>query len=987
FMYIKYVYCIISQNVLQINVMNNNYNDPNNLKFEEIRILGLIHEPTYVTVSQNNVVQSSSHNITYDPANKVTHIRGLQLELGKSYVLQWSQEFSVNERFDCHPSQDATKEKCEQLGCTWNEIISDSSIPYCYYNSDNSYSVEDVKYTSSGLTANLTVSNINTKAFENSTLPIGTLRLEVKYHDNNMLQFKIYDYQNKRYEVPVPLNLPSSPQSTAENRLYEVSVHRKPFGIQIRRKSTGTVIWDSQLPTFTFSDMFLQISTRLPSQYIYGFGETEHTTFRHDMNWHTWGMFSRDQPPGYKLNSYGFQPFYMAIEEDGNAHGVLLLNSNAMDVTFQPTPALTYRTVGGILDFYMVLGPTPELVVQEYTALIGRPFMPPYWSLGFQLCRYGYRNDSEIAELVSEMKSAQIPYDVQYSDIDYMERQMDFTLSPHFTGLPDLINKVKQEGMRFILILDPAIAANETNYLAFTRGVNDDVFIKWPNSNDIIYGKVWPDLPNVEVNETLDHEIQVQLYRAHTAFPDFFRNSTIEWWKREIIECYNNPHNASRSLKFDGLWIDMNEPSSFVNGAIYGCRDVQLNFPPYMPYLASRSEGLNSKTLCMEGQQYLLDGTPVRHYDVHNLYGWSQTKPTLDALQNVTKERGILVTRSTYPSSGKWAGHWLGDNTAAWDQLAKSIIGMMEFSLFGVSYTGADICGFFQDAEYEMCVRWMQLGAFYPFSRNHNGKGTKRQDPVAWNSTFEDISRNILNIRYTLLPYLYTLMYEAHAHGSTVVRPLLHEFVEDRTTWEIYRQFLWGPALLISPVLEPRAVTVDAYIPNARWYDYYTDEFLGFRGQFTNLSAPLEHINLHIRGGYIIATQSPANTTFYSRKNPLQLIVALNDSQLAQGQLYWDDGVRIDAYEGGIYLLTSFSANQNVLEIKVLHQGYADPNNLKFTEIKILGVMSNVQNVTVSQKGEAIESAHHLNYNSTTQVLLITLLELELGRDYTVEWR
>ncbi|KGL74967.1 Maltase-glucoamylase, intestinal, partial [Tinamus guttatus] len=976
----------VSNNVLQMNVINNNYNDPNNLEFEEIRILGLAQELTSVTVSQNNVVISSSPNITYYPANKVAHIRGLQLELGKSYSLEWTQEFTVNERFDCHPSPDSTKEKCEQLGCIWSEVTSDLSIPYCYYSSDNSYSVEDVKYTSSGLTANLTLNNINTKAYENSTLPIGTLLLEVKYHDNNMLQFKIYDYQNKRYEVPVPLNLPSSPTSTAENRLYEVSVHRKPFGIQVRRKSTGTVIWDSQLPTFTFSDMFLQISTRLPSQYIYGFGETEHTTFRHDMNWHTWGMFSRDQPPGYKLNSYGFQPFYMAMEEDGNAHGVLLLNSNAMDVTFQPTPALTYRTIGGILDFYMVLGPTPELVVQEYTALVGRPFMPPYWSLGFQLCRYGYSNDSEIAELVSAMKAAQIPYDVQYSDIDYMERQMDFTLSPRFAGLPALINEVKQEGMRFILILDPAIAANDTDYLAFTRGVADDVFIKWPDSNDIIYGKVWPDLPDVEVNETLDHDTQVELYRAHTAFPDFFRNSTIEWWKREIIECYSNPQNASRSLKFDGLWIDMNEPSSFVNGAVSGCRDVDLNFPPYMPYLASRSDGLDSKTLCMEGQQYLSDGTPVRHYDVHNLYGWSQTKPTLDALQYVTKERGIIVTRSTYPSSGKWAGHWLGDNTAAWDQLAKSIIGMMEFSLFGVSYTGADICGFFNDAEYEMCVRWMQLGAFYPFSRNHNGKGTKRQDPVAWNSTFEDISRNVLNIRYTLLPYLYTLMYEAHALGSTVVRPLLHEFVEDRTTWEIYRQFLWGPALLISPVLESSAVTVDAYIPNARWYDYYTDEYIGVRGQFRSLSAPLEFINLHIRGGYILATQSPANTTFYSRKNPLQLIVALNDSELAQGQLYWDDGVRIDAYEGGVYLLTSFSANQNVLEIKVLHHGYADPNSLKFTEIKILGVMSNVQKVTVSQKGEAIESPHSLNYNSTKQVLLITQLELELGRDYTVEW-
>ncbi|XP_074786957.1 maltase-glucoamylase-like isoform X2 [Athene noctua] len=984
--YISYDFKV-SNNVLQMNVTNNNYTDPNNLMFEEIKILGLLQEPVAVTVLQNNDVQNSSHNITYNPADKVALIQGLQLELGKSYSLRWTPGTSVNEKYDCYPGLNASKEKCEQLGCVWSEDASNVSVPYCYYNgSDNPYSIVDVKYTSSGVTANLTLNKSHLKAFEKSMLPISTLHLEVKYHNNHMLQFKIYDYANKRYEVPVALNLPETPESTAESRLYDVTVQNKPFGIRVRRRSTGTVIWDSQIPTFTFSDMFIQISTRLASQYLYGFGESEHTMFRRDMNWHTWGMFARDQPPGYKLNSYGFQPFYMGLEEDGNAHGVLLLNSNAMDVTFQPTPALTYRTIGGILDFYMVLGPTPELVVQEYTALVGRPVMPPYWALGFQLCRYGYENDTEIANLVEDMKAAGIPHDVQYADIDYMERQLDFTLNPRFTGLPALVKKIQEEGMRFILILDPAISGNETDYLAFTRGLEKDVFIKWPDSNDIIYGKVWPDLPNVEVNNSLDWETQVELYRAYAAFPDFFRNSTTEWWTREIAEVYTNPHNASRSLKFDGIWIDMNEPSSFVNGAVGGCRNQQLNFPPYIPHLGSRSEGLLFKTLCMEGQQYLPDGSQVRHYDVHNLYGWSQTKPTLDALRNITKERGIIVTRSTYPSSGKWSGHWLGDNTAAWNQLDKSIIGMMEFSLFGISYTGADICGFFGDSEYELCARWMELGAFYPYSRNHNGKGVRRQDPVAWNSTFEEMSRKVLNIRYTLLPYLYTLMYEANVHGSTVVRPLLHEFVEDRTTWEIYKQFLWGAALLISPVLEQGAVEVNAYLPNARWYDYHTDEYIGFRGQFRYLSSPLGHINLHVRGGYILAQQSPANTTFYSRKNPLALTVALNDSQLAEGQLYWDDGVRIDAYEDGVYLLTSFTAHRNILEIKVLHRGYDDPNNLKFTHIKILGVTSNAQEVTVSQNGEAIQSPHAVFYNGQKQVLEITNLELELGKDYTLQW-
>ncbi|NWT12138.1 MGA protein, partial [Vireo altiloquus] len=972
-------------NVLQMNATHSNYTDPNNLKFEEIKILGLSQEIIAVSVSQNNAVQNYPVNITYDPVKKVTVIRGLQLELGKSYTISWTLNvnININERFDCHPNPDATKEKCEQLGCSWEETPNQGA-PFCYYNSSNPYSIENLNYSSTGITATLSLDSAKVRANEGPMAPISTLRVEVIYHLNNMLQFKISDYQSPRYEVPVPLNLPSSPTSSSQDRLYEVVLQTKPFGIQIRRRSTGTVIWDSSLPTFTFSDMFIQISTRLASQYIYGFGEVEHPSFRHNMSWHTWGMFTRDQPPGYKMNSYGYQPFYMALEEDGNAHGVLLLNSNAMDVTFQPTPSLTYRTTGGILDFYMVLGPTPELVVQEYTELVGRPVMPAYWSLGFQLCRYGYANDSEIAQLVEEMKAAQIPYDVQYSDIDYMVRQIDFTLSPSFAGLPALINKIKAEGMRFIIILDPAISANETNYPPFTRGVENDVFMKRPDTNEILFSKVLSRKDYLNPC-AVDAQFGFSLYAAYAAFPDFFRNSTVEWWKKEILEVYNNP-NSSQSLKFDGLWIDMNEPAAFVNGAVDGCRNDLLNNPPYMPHLGSRSAGLSYKTPCMEAQQYLADGTPVRHYDVHNLYGWSQTKPTLEALQSITKERGIVITRSTYPSSGRWSGHWLGDNTAAWDQLHKSVVGMLEFSLFGISYTGADICGFFQDTEYEMCLRWMQLGAFYPFSRNHNGKGTRRQDPAAWDDRFKDASRRVLNIRYTLLPYLYTLLHDAHAHGSTVVRPLLHEFVEDRRTWDIDEQFLWGPALLISPVMKPNETSVEAYFPDARWYDYYTVSHTGFRGELRNLSAPLEHINLHIRGGYILPWQLPANTTVYSRKNAMGLTVALDDSLFAQGHLYWDDGVRIDAYEDGVYLLTSFTANQTILDITVVHDNYTDPNNLTFTDISILGVPSNVQQVTVSQNGGTVPPLPTFSYDSNKKLLTITDLQLQLGQNYTLQW-
>ncbi|XP_015266282.1 PREDICTED: sucrase-isomaltase, intestinal [Gekko japonicus] len=974
----------VSDGTLLMNPVHKTYQDPNSIMFEEIRILGLPLKPTEVTVNSNPLNISL---VSYNAADKVAHITGFQLKVGDQHTIKWNQVVSEIDRFDCHPYPDATQSSCEALGCTW-QSTSNPGIPHCFYPPNYGYTVEQVLYSASGLVANLGRPITSTRHAKATITPINTLRLEVKYHENNMLQFKIYDYSNERYEVPVPLNLPSTPASDPVNRLYDVSIQNNPFGIQVRRRSTGTVLWDSQLPGFIFSDMFIQIATRLPSEYVYGFGETEHAYFHQDMDWKTWGMFARDQSPEYQKNTYGVHPFYMGLEKDGNAHGVLLLNSNGMEVKFQPTPALTYRTVGGILDFYMVLGPTPEQVVQEYTALIGRPVMPPYWGLGFQLCRYGYKSDAEISDLYNKMKEANIPYDIQYADIDYMERRLDFTLSPSFAGLPTLIDRMKKDGMRFVIILDPAISGNEQNYPAYSRGLADNVFIRWPNNGDIVWGKVWPYYPNVTtVNTSLPFEQQVELYAADVAFPDFFRNSTAQWWKTEIQEVHTNPRQPNTSIKFDGLWIDMNEPANFVNGAINGCGTSDLNDPPYMPNLASKEQGLNYKTLCMGSEQILPNGKPVRHYDVHNLYGWSETKPTYDALHSVTGERGIVISRSTYPSSGKWAGHWLGDNYSRWSNLATSIIGLLEFSLFGMSYVGADICGFNEHTTYEMCSRWMQLGAFYPYSRNHNGLGSQIQDPVSFDKAFEEMSRNVLNTRYTLLPYLYTLMYEAHAHGSTVSRPLLNEFTNDPETWNVDKQFLWGPALLISPVLQEGQTELDAYFPDARWYDYYTDTDIGQRKLIKRLQAPMDHINLHLRGGYIIPWQLPALNTKASRKNPMGLTVALDDNGAAQGLLYWDDGTKIDAYENGIYLLHTFNASQSALDISMAHLGYHDPNNLKFTEIKILGVDSSFSpRVIVYQYGQEIQSDHTSTYNFTTKVLHIKDLQLNLRQTYSLTW-
>ncbi|XP_037531236.1 maltase-glucoamylase, intestinal [Nematolebias whitei] len=979
----------VDNGILNMQVTSAGYRDPNNLRFENITVLGMPYPPTSVSVTHVDAETTTvlpNINIHHDGAKEVLFLHGLSLMLGETYMVQWDMMAEDYQRFDCHPEEHADEDKCKARGCIWKPS-SIERVPWCFYPSDYGYTVTTIKENNSGITADITRNMKYRTSGRPDSPDINNLRVEILYHTSHMFQFKIWDPTSERFEVPVPLSVPGAPETNENKRIYKVSVSTKPFGIQVIRKSTGTKIWDSAMPGFTFSDMFIHVSTRLSSEFIYGFGETEHPTYKHDLNYHTWGMFSKDQPPGYKMNCYGVHPFYMGLENTADAHGVLLLNSNAMDVTFQPTPSLTYRTTGGILDFYMVMGPTPELVVQEYTALIGRPVLPAYWSLGFQLCRYGYANDSEIESLYQDMRAAGIPYDVQYADIDYMERQLDFVLDSDFKGLPALVDSMREEGMRFIFILDPAISGNETNYPAFKRGREADVFIKWPKdiSDEIVWGKVWPDFPNVTVDDNLDWDTQVELYRAYTAFPDFFRTQTAAWWHQEINDFFVN------TMKFDGLWIDMNEPASFVHGTVGGkcLGDPLLENPPYMPPLESKQLGLNHKTLCMNSEHILNNGKKVRHYDVHNLYGWSHTKPTYDALLSVTGKRGIVVTRSTYPSSGKWAGHWLGDNFARWDQLSKSIIGMMEFSLFGISYTGADICGFFDKAEYEMCLRWMQLGAFYPYSRNHNSKGNPRQDPVAWDDNFAAASRDVLNIRYTLLPYLYTLMFEAHTKGSTVIRPLLHEFVNDKTTWDIYKQFLWGPALLITPVLDEKVKEVEGYLPNARWYDYHTAKDVGVRGEKINLPTPLNQINLHVRGGYILPWQKPENNTYHSRKNPLGLLVALSDSGAAHGSFFWDDGEGVDTVGRNQYLLTSFTAESNTLSSQVVHNALAAADHLVLGAVKVWGA-GHVR-ITEATLTDSEGKPHllTLDHNLETQELIIdvTPKSYPLHLPFTINWR
>jgi lysosomal alpha-glucosidase len=474
------------------------------------------------------------------------------------------------------------------------------------------------------------------------------LKIEVTYETSQRLRVKLYDSSSTRYEVPLNLTSSSPPvTSKPSTMLYSVKLLEDPFGIEIIRSNPSKTIFKTA-PGLVFSDQFLQISSYLSSQYVYGLGEHA-TPWRLNMNYSRLTLFARDVPPDpvydTTRNLYGVHPFYLSMEEDGNTHGVFFLNSNAIEIELLPYPAITYRTIGGILDFYYFLGPTPDAVISQYTELIGRPYFPPYWSLGFHLCRWGYFSSNRTLEIVQRMRDHNIPQDTQWNDIDYMSRHLDFTYNhTSYSTMPQLVDNLHAHGQHYVVITDPGIKADlpPGSYAPYDDGVNEGIFIL-NSSGQPLLGQVWPGI---------------------TAYPDFTNPSTENYWLKQIAKFHDN-------ISFDGLWIDMNEPSNFIPGSVDGCdQSSTLNNPPYLP-VAIRSQGnILDKTVCMTGRQYLSS-----HYNAHSLYGHTEAIQTMDALTKLLNKRSLVISRSTYPGSGTHCGHWLGDNASQWPHLRQSIPG------------------------------------------------------------------------------------------------------------------------------------------------------------------------------------------------------------------------------------------------------------------------------------------------------------------------
>lgn len=592
-----------------------------------------------------------------------------------------------------------------------------------------------------------------------------------------------------------------------------------------------------------------------------------------------------------------------------------------------------------------------------------------------------------------------------WTDDDHMDHRKDFTLSPDNFPRPKLLaflKKIHARGMKYVVIVDPGIAVNET-YGVYQRGIANDVFIKYMGKPYI--AQVWPGAVN---------------------FPDFLNPKAVDWWADEIRRFHE-------LVPVDGLWIDMNEVSNFCSGlctipkdkicpsgtqpgwiCCLDCKNItktRWDEPPYKINASGTQVPIGYKTIATSAVHY----NGVLEYDAHSLYGFTETIATHKGLLGIEGKRPFILSRSTYVGSGHYAAHWTGDNKGTWEDLRYSISTMLNFGLFGVPMVGSDICGFYPAPTEELCNRWIEVGAFYPFSRDHANFASPRQELYQW-ETVAKSGRNALGMRYKLLPYLYTLSYEAHITGAPIARPVFFSFPTLTEFYGLSTQFLLGSSIMVSPVLEANKTEVTALFPPGTWYSLFdmSKAIVSKQSHNVTLDAPLHVVNVHLYQNAIIPMQQGGLVSKEARTTPFTLIVsfpfAATEGQ-ARGNLYLDEDELPEMKLGNGYsTYIDFYATISNGTVKVWsdvqESKYALDKGWIIEKITVLGLdgigggfamevegtpvfdFSGVELKETKMKNLVVkEKEEDSDEKKTSMMVEVSGMKLVLGKKFAISWR
>jgi len=762
-----------------------------------------------------------------------------------------------------------------------------------------------------------------------------------------------------------------------------------PFAFEMSEpEDPRDFLFTSRYGSFVFVRNFIHIKFMANSRHIFGLGERVGKFELTDGIYSLWNYDGLHEetglPPGN--NMYGHHPFYLMHMHNPNEFcGVFFLNSNPIDVKIKHVGTQTeidHVFAGGIVDaFFIESGPVEE-VIKEYHYIIGRPTPLPFWAFGYHQSRWGYRDIEHLTMVVNTFVDKGIPLDGIWMDKDFMEHYRTFTVNQ--TSWYNLKNKITEWqgiGKHFVAIVDPSVAIDPA-FDVYADGLSRGVYImsNWGGQNKPLIGVTWP---------------------GYSVFIDFLNPSTASFWEEWLGKFHEK-------VPYDGLWLDMNEPSNFCDGE---CPD-EIHYHYYLfpldyyddLYYNPTHRPLEKATVSMEAT-HAGDPSFNTEFNYHSMYGFYQARETARYFLMKQNRRPFIVTSSTFPGTGRYASHWLGDNYSSWHYMEYSIAGMFNFQLFGIPFVGADVCGFYGNTTVSLCSRWMQLGAFYPFMRNHNSHLSSPQEPYV-DEKLMAVTKKALKLRYSLARYMYTSYMHTVLRGGTMVRPVLFDFPTDMQTYSILdTSFMFGPALRITPVLADKVDVLESYFPNADWYHYSPPEYKKVmsynhttkRGQTLQLHCSIdgEGINVHIRSGVIfprVEIGEGVTTIEKARELPLELIIVPDDNLLAKGEIYYDTehhtGFEMEHQDLGL------ESYKNVLTVK-LNNGmqkmdYKHKDNI-VNKITILGAKSFHDTVSAKfvTKDHQTVAMKKVTYNAASETLILEPPEtppMDITQVETVSW-